>query len=46
VRFAFQAGVNGLGDRVRAAAVLRGSGSPLVDRCAADVQAALWEALR
>jgi len=45
VQFAFHASVNGLGDNVRACATLSEARSPVLDRCAADVEATLWEAL-
>ncbi len=45
VQFAFHTSVNGLGDNVRACATLSEARSPVLDRCAADVEATLWEAL-
>lgn len=45
VRFAFHTSVNGLGDSVRACATLAEVRSPVLDRCAAAVEATLWEAL-
>jgi hypothetical protein len=45
VRFAFHTSVNALGDRVRASAIVSEASSPLLERCAADVEATLWEAL-
>jgi hypothetical protein len=45
VQSAIHASVNGLGDRVRACATLSEHRSPVLDRCAAAVEATLWEAL-
>jgi hypothetical protein len=45
VRFAFHAGVNAMGDSVRACATLSEVPSPVLDRCVAAVEVTLWEAL-
>jgi hypothetical protein len=45
VRFALHTSVNGLGDSVRACATLGEIRSPALHRCAAAVEATLWEAL-